>query len=160
MIFVLCHIERARRSRNGVLYTFDPLRREDLIMGKRQKQDHRLSLKRTKDDLKVLRHLMKKSTLAANATGGLESPQKLVVFYAGYIAMRRLWERHTNNGRIKTGDPDLDVSKNDTDSFIYRIDKEIAHALGLQTNTLLKVAKFRFWGKKILAVCDKMSVVT
>lgn len=125
-------------------------------MAKREKQDQKLKAKRTRDDLKVLTHLMKKDTLKNGAIGRLESPQKLVIFYAGYIAMRRLWEAKTDNGDLKTGDTELDRKKSDPKSFIYRIDKEIAHALGLPTSTLLKVAKFKYWGKKILAMCEKM----
>ena len=98
---------------------------------------------------------MKKSTLKSRATGRLESPEKLAIFYAGYIAMGPLWETRTKNGRLKTNDAELDADKKDTKSFIYRIDKEIAHALGLPTNTLLKVAKFKYWGNKILKMSRK-----
>ena len=124
-------------------------------MSKREKQNQELKEKRTRDDIKVLTHLMNPSTLKSGAIGKLESPQKLVIFYAGYIAMRRLWETKTNNGELKTGDPELDAAKNDPTSFIYRVDKEIAHAIGLPTSTLFKVAKFKFWGKKILEICRK-----
>ena len=128
-------------------------------MGKRSKQDEKLKEKRTRDDMKVLTHVMKKSTLKRGATGKLESPQKVVIFYAGYIAMRRLWEAKTKpkkgKKRLKTGDPELDADKG-VPEFINRIDKEIAHPLGIPTNTLLKVAKFKYWGKKILAMCENM----
>lgn len=100
---------------------------------------------------------MKKSTLKSGTTGKLESPEKLVVFYAGYIAMRRLWEAKTEKGNLRTGDPELDKGKGGDDpEFIHRIDMEIAHPLGHPTNTLLKVRKFKYWGKKILAMCEKM----
>lgn len=124
-----------------------------MTMPKRDKQDAMLKAKRTRDDLKVLTYLMARDTLKRLATGSLESPQKLAIFYAGYIAMRRLWETKTKNGSVKTGDADLDVKKGDPNSFVYRIDKEIAHPLGLPTSTLLRVATFKYWGRKILAMC-------
>ena len=124
-------------------------------MPRGQKQDQKLKDKRTRDDIKVLNYLMDKNNRDKLATGRLESPQKLVVFYAGYIAMRRLWETKTNRGKLKTGDKELDAAKNEPGSFIYRIEKEIAHPLGYQTSTLFKVTKFKYWGKKILAMCRK-----
>ncbi len=122
-------------------------------MPDRKPQDEKLKKKRIRDHIKVLAYLMDTDNLKNSATGRLESPQKLVIFYAGYIAMRRLWEIKTENGRKATGDPKLDVKKNNPDSLIYRIDKEIAHPLGLPTPTLLRVLTFKYWGKKILKMC-------
>ncbi len=86
---------------------------------------------------------------------GWSHRKKLIIFYAGYIAMRRLWETKTENGRLKTGDSELDAKKSDPKSFLYRIDKEVAHPLGLPTSTLFRVVKFKYWGRKILAICGK-----
>jgi hypothetical protein len=122
-------------------------------MPARPSQDRILKIKRLKDDVKVLTYLMDRSNLRNRATGRLESPQKLVIFYAGYIAMRRLWETKTEHGKISTGDPELDADKNDPNSLIYRIDKEIAHPLGFPTSTLLRVNKFMYWGRKIIKAC-------
>ena len=122
-------------------------------MPKRERQDARLRKKRIQDHAKVLRFLMDADNLKNSATGRLESPQKLVLFFAGYIAMRRMWEVKTNHGSSKTGDPELDRDKNETDSIIYRIDKEVAHSLGLQTSTLFRITKFKYWGKKFLHAC-------
>lgn len=122
-------------------------------MSKRTAQDARLRNKRIQDHAKVLRFLMDTNNLKNSATGRLESPQKLVIFFAGYIAMRRMWEVKTNHGDIKTGDPDLDRDKNDKESIIYRIDQEVAHPLGHETSTLFRITKFKFWGRKFLQTC-------
>ncbi len=124
-------------------------------MSKREAQNKKLRSKRIRDHARVLRFLMDRNNLRNIATGRLESPQKLVVFFAGYIAMRRMWEVKTNHGKLNTGDADLDKNKNDKDSIIYRIDKEVAHSLGLETSTLFKVAKFKYWGKKFLNACEE-----
>ena len=122
-------------------------------MSKRRPQDQRMRRKRIQDHAKVLQFLMDTNNLKNSATGRLESPQKLVIFFAGYIAMRRMWEVKTIHGAIQTGDPDLDRDKNDKKSIIYRIDKEVAHPLGHQTSTLFRIAKFKFWGRKFLQAC-------
>lgn len=119
-------------------------------MPNRKSQDAKLRAKRIQDHAKVLRFLMDTKNLKNNAVGRLESPQKLIIFFAGYIAMRRMWEVKTNHGAIKTGDPDVDKDKNDKDSIIYRIDKEVAHPLGHKTSTLFRISKFKYWGKKFL----------
>ena len=116
-------------------------------------QDQKLRNKRIKDHVKVLEYLLNRDNLTRTGTGKLESPQKLVIFFAGYIAMRRMWELKTNHGKNATGDPELDKDKNDATSIIYRIDKEVAHPLGYQTSTLFKIAKFEFWGAKFLKFC-------
>ena len=121
---------------------------------RKPQQDPKLRKKRIQDHMKVLRYLMDTNNLKNSATGRLESPQKLVIFYAGYIAMRRIWEIKTNCGKMKTGDPKLDADKNDKTSIIYRIEKEVAHPLGLETSTLFKIAKFKYWGKKFLKICE------
>ena len=122
-------------------------------MSKRKAQDAKLRDKRIQDHAKVLRFLMDTNNLKNSAVGRLESPQKLVIFFAGYIAMRRMWEVKTNHGKFKTGDPDIDKDKNDKDSIIYRIDKEVAHPLGHETSTLFKITKFKFCGKRFLQAC-------
>lgn len=68
-------------------------------MPKRNTQDQSLRKKRINDHIKVLRYLM--DNLKESSTGKLESPQKLVIFYAGYIAMRRIWEIKTKDERRK-----------------------------------------------------------
>ena len=123
-------------------------------MSGRQKQDTRLRNKRIRDHAKVLTFLMDTNNLRNNATGRLESPQKLVIFYAGYIAMRRMWEVKTNHGKIRTGDQELDKCKKDEDSIIYRIDNEVAHSLGYKTSTLFRIANFKYWGRKFLHLCE------
>lgn len=122
-------------------------------MPPRQPQNASLRDKHIQDQAQVLRFLLDTNNLRDNATGKLESPQKLVIFFAGYIAMRRIWEVKTNHGTITTGDPDLDKDKNHRDSIIYRIDKEVAHPLGLETSTLFRIAKFKYWGRKFLNLC-------
>ena len=126
-------------------------------MPERNPQDEKLRKKRIRDDMKVLTYLMDKDTLKNSATGIGESPPKLVIFYAGYIAMRSLWEIKTEDGKKKnaTGDQKLDMNKSNPDSLIYRIDKEIAHPLGYPTSTLLRVANFKYWGRKILRTCGQ-----
>ena len=123
-------------------------------MSKRKAQDAGLRNKRIQDHAKVLRFLMDTNNLKNSATGRLESSQKLVIFFAGYIAMRRMWEVKTNQGNIETGDPDLDRDTNDKESIIYRIDKEVAHPLGHETSTLFRITKFKFWGRKFLQACE------
>lgn len=139
-------------------------------MPQRNPQDPKLKNKRIRDHAKVLRFLMDTDNLTKNATGRLESPQKLVVFFAGYIAMRRIWEVKTNGGRISTGDHQLDKHKDcieekkrkratiassaANDCIICRIDKEVAHAVGHETSTLFLVAKFKYWGRKFLHLCE------
>src|SRR5688500_12221322 len=122
-------------------------------MSGRTPQDANLRKKRIHDHAKVLRFLLDSNNLKKRATGRLESPQKLVVYFAGYIAMRRMWEVKTNHAETPTGDPYLDKDKKQEDSIIYRIDKEVAHALGLRTSTLFQIAKFKYWGKKFLKAC-------
>ena len=124
-------------------------------MPPRQPQNAALRQKRIEDHVKPLRFLMDTDNLNNNATGRLESPQKLIVFFAGYIAMRRMWEVKTNNGEIPTGDHEIDRDKNEPDSILYRIDKEVAHPLGLQTSTLFRVSKFKYWGRKFIAACTR-----
>ncbi len=122
-------------------------------MPPRQSQDASLRDKRIQDHAKVLRFLVDTNNLRVSATGKLESPQKLIIFFAGYIAMRRIWELKTKRGTIATGDCELDKDKTDPNSIIYRIDKEVAHPLGLQTSTLFRIEKFRYWGRKFLDLC-------
>jgi len=124
-------------------------------MPPRKPQDAMLRHKRIEDHAKVLRFLIETDNLMKIATGRLESPEKLVVFFAGYIAMRRMWEIKTNKGEMPTGDQEIDRDKREPDSIIYRIEKEVAHPLGLQTSTLFRVSKFKYWGKKFLAACAK-----
>ena len=123
-------------------------------MPERKPQGEKLRRKHMQDHIKVLKYLMDTNNLKNIATGRLESAQKLVIYFAGYIAMRRIWELKTNRGKIKTDDPELDVDKNDKNSIIYRIDKEVAHPLGLETSTLFKITKFKYWGRKFLKLSN------
>lgn len=124
-------------------------------MPKRNAQDVKLQNKRIRDHVKVLEFLMNTDNLKNSTTGKLESPQKLVVFYAGYIAMRRIWEDKSDHGRMLTGDAEIDQDKKRPESIIYRIDMEVAHPLGYSTSTLFRVTKFKYWGRKFLKICDK-----
>ena len=74
-------------------------------MADRKAQDPNLRAKRIKDHVKVLRFLLE--SLRSQVTGKLESPQKLAVFFAGYIAMRRMWEVNTESGKFKNGDAEI-----------------------------------------------------
>jgi hypothetical protein len=67
-------------------------------MPRRQPPDAALRHKGIEDHAKVLRFLMDRENLKNTVTGRLESPQKLIVFLAGYIAMRRMREVKTNHG--------------------------------------------------------------
>jgi hypothetical protein len=123
-------------------------------MPPRQSQDASLKTKRIQDHAKVLKFLMNTDNLRDYATGKLESPQKLIIFFAGYIAMRRIWEVATDHGRTSTGDGMLDMKKTDPNSIIYRIETEVAHPLGLQTSTLFRITTFRYWGRRFLRLCE------
>jgi len=121
-------------------------------MSERVPQDQELKKKCVNDHIKVLKYLMNTNVLKNSATGKLESPQKLVIFYAGYIAMRRIWELKTAGGKKKSGDFEIDENRNNN-SIIYRIDKEVAHPLGNRTDTLFRIKTFKYWAKKFLKVC-------
>lgn len=122
-------------------------------MATRNAQNQRLRNKRIQDHIKVLEFLMNDNNLKNHAIGPLESPQKMVIFFAGYVAMRRMWEVKTNCGRSLTGDAEIDIKKSDPSSIISRIDKEVAHPLGLQNPTLFRIATFKYWGKKFIKAC-------
>jgi hypothetical protein len=122
-------------------------------MGKRDKTDAGLREKRVHNDLKVLRYLVK--NVRELAVGRLESPQKLATFYAGYTAMRSLWDVKTNGGKLPTGDPELDEQlKKNSGCFIFRVNVEISHSIGEHSKTLLRVTTFRFWANRLLAIWD------
>jgi len=111
--------------------------------------DPNLVQKRTENDLKVIKYLVE--NIGELAKGQLESPQKLMVFYAGYTAMRSLWEVKTRKGKVSTGDATLDHElKREPGKFIFRVDKEVAHSIGEHTRTLLRVTTFKYWGKRFL----------
>jgi len=113
-----------------------------------------VTAKRIKNDVKVLKYLL--ANLKSVTTGRLESPQKLAAFYAGYTAMRSIWDAKTNNGNVSTGDPSLDAEmKNTPGKFIFRVNKEVSHSVGKHTKTLLRVATFRYWAEKVLAQWDE-----
>ena len=118
-------------------------------MGKRNKTDANLVQKRTENDLKVIKYLVE--NIDELAKGRLESPQKLMVFYAGYTAMRSLWEAKTRKGKVSTGDTTFDDElKREPGKFIFRVDMEVSHSIGEHTKTLLRVTTFKYWGKKFL----------
>ena len=120
-------------------------------MGNRTPTDPTVTAKRVKNDVKVLRHLL--ANLKSVTPGPLESPQKLVTFYAGYTAMRSLWEVKTNSGKLSTGDSVVDAEmRNAPGKLIFRVNMEVSHSLGEHTKTLLRVATFRHWAKKALAL--------
>ena len=120
-------------------------------MAKRPKTDPALAEERLKKDFKVLRYCLE--NLDKIATGGkLETPAKLMVFYAGYTAMRCIWEVKTNGGENIPNDPSLKahLQKEDPDGLIFRTNMEISHSIGRPSKPLLRVVTFRFWAKKIL----------
>ena len=118
-------------------------------MPRRTKTDPTLRLKRVNRDIKVLKYLSE--NIDTLATGGLESPEKLTVFYAGYTAMRSIWEVKTDKGKKKTGDAKLDEEmKNETGKMIFRVNQEISHSIGNHSKTLLRIAPFKFWAKRVL----------
>ena len=78
-----------------------------------------------------------------------------MVFYAGYTAMRSLWEVKTRKGKLSTGDAKLDDElKREPGKFIFRVDMEISHSIGEHTNTLLRVVTFKYWAKKFLGLWE------
>ena len=108
-----------------------------------------ITARRTANDIKVLKHIMK--NLDTLATGRTESPQKLMVFYAAYTAMRSLWEVKTNHGKLPSGDSALDAySYTKPGHLVFRVNMEVAHSIGTPTKTLLRVAILKRWGRKIL----------
>ncbi|OHB66496.1 MAG: hypothetical protein A2V70_17935 [Planctomycetes bacterium RBG_13_63_9] len=122
-------------------------------MATRKKTDRKVTQKRLQNDVKVLRYLL--DNISRLATGQLESPQKLMVFYAGYTAMRSLWDIKTDKGKLSTGDTELDDKlKRDPGKFIFRVNMEIAHSIGEHTQTLLRVATFKYWAKKFLGLWE------
>ncbi len=108
--------------------------------------DAELVQRRIESDRNVIQHLL--GHLDEFAIGKLESPQKLVAFYAGYTAMYRLVYVKTRLLKQCTGDPELD----DRGCFLRRVTDEVFHSARAESNTLLKVAVFRYWAKKVLAL--------
>lgn len=108
-----------------------------------------ITARRTANDIKVLKHIMK--NLDTLATGRTESPQKLMVFYAAYTAMRSLWEVKTNHGQKPSGDSALDAkARTEPGHLVFRVNMEVAHSIGEATKTLLRVSILKYWGQKIL----------
>jgi hypothetical protein len=108
-----------------------------------------ITARRTANDLKVLKHIMK--NLDTLATGRTESPQKLMVFYAAYTAMRSLWEVKTNHGQQPSGDSALDGKGHaEPGHLVFRVNMEVAHSIGKETKTLLRVTILKYWGERIL----------
>jgi hypothetical protein len=115
----------------------------------RQKKDAAIAAQRVRNDLKVLSHTL--SNVRELATGKLESPEKLMVYYAGYTAMRSIWDAKTRGGKLSTGNADLDKElKNKEGRFIFRVNQEISHSIGDETKTLLRVVTFKYWAKLVL----------
>ncbi len=124
-------------------------------MENRTPQNAAVRMRRMREHMNVLKYLLDPETLRSRATGKGCSPEKLVCFFAGYVAMRRIWELKTENGKVEVGDREIDRKKTEEGSIIYRIEKEVCHCLGYDTCTLFKVAKFKYWGKKFLAIAEK-----
>jgi hypothetical protein len=119
-------------------------------MAVRSKTDPAVVQKRLQNDFKVLRYLL--DNVQTLAVGKLESPAKLSLFYAGYTAMRSIWEVKTNRGTTSTGNAKLDSElQSDPGKFIFRVNMEISHSIGEHTKTLLRVTTFKHWAKLILA---------
>jgi len=120
-------------------------------MGIRKKQDPNIMQVRVENDLRVIKYC--RDNISTLGKGRLRSPSKLMVFYAGYTAMRSLWEVKTNRGDIPTGDPELEKDfKNPPAKFIFRVEKEIVHSIGEHSDTLLRVRKFKYWADKFLTL--------
>jgi len=118
-------------------------------MADRRETDYELLEKRVQRDLQVLRYLY--DNVAAMASGRLESPEKLVLFYAGFTAMRSIWDARTCKGTKSTGNPRLDEDmKNETGKLIFRVNMEISHSIGEHSKTLLRVTTFKYWAKRVL----------
>ena len=118
-------------------------------MADRRQTDHELREERVQRDLKVLRYLY--DNVDTMASGRLESPEKLVLFYAGFTAMRSIWDARTCNGKKLTGNPRLDEDmKNETGNLIFRVNMEISHSIGEHSKTLLRKATFKYWAKRVL----------
>ena len=108
-----------------------------------------ITARRTANDIKVLKHIMK--NLDTLATGRTESPQKLMVFYAAYTAMRSLWEVKTIHGKLPSGDQALDAyARTDPGHLIFRVEKEVAHSVGEPSKTLFRVSILKRWGRRFL----------
>ena len=123
-------------------------------MATRQRTDMKLRDERLKKDFEVLRFCL--DNLSSLATGGLESPAKLMVFYAGYTAMRSIWEIKTDHGKTIPNDADVrdHLKKDDPDGLVFRTNTEVSHSIGRPSKPLLRVTTFRFWAKKILKLWD------
>ena len=118
-------------------------------MAERKKTDAKLREERIQRDLKVLTYLFD-NTDQFNV-GKIESPNKLVMFYAGYTAMRSIWEVRTNGGKISTDDSSLDKGlQNKEGKMIFRVNMEISHSIGINSKTLLRTVTFKYWAKIIL----------
>jgi len=118
-------------------------------MSKRIPSDQAIKAKRIANDVKVIRHVLE--NLETLATGKLESAQKLMTFYAGYTAIRSLWDAKTRGGKVPIADPKLNAEmQRRGGKFIFRVDVEISHSIGEDTNTLLRVVTLRYWSRKAL----------
>jgi len=118
-------------------------------MAERKKTDHELREKRVQRDLKVLRYLY--DNVGTMASGRLESPEKLVLFYAGYTAIRSIWDARTCGGKKPTGNRRLDEEmKNETGKLVFRVNMEVSHSIGKHSKTLLRVVTFKYWAKRVL----------
>ena len=124
-------------------------------MAKRAKGNDSLRNERLEKDFKVVRFCL--DNLDELAKGKLESPEKLMVFYAGYTAMRSIWEIKTKHGNDIPDDPKVaqHLKKDDPDGLIFRTNTEVSHSIGRPSKPLLRVATFRFWAKKILEMWDE-----
>ena len=118
-------------------------------MPQRKKTDPLITEKRVSNDIKVLRYLV--DNWKELSVGKLESPEKLMVFYAGYTAMRSVWDAKTRGGKDSTGCKDLDNELvNESGKLIFRMNVEVSHSIGIHSKTLLRVATFKYWAKRIL----------
>ena len=123
-------------------------------MAQRKKGDDTLREERLEKDFKVLRYCLEH--LDELAKGKLESPEKLMVFYAGYTAMRSIWEVKTKKGKYIPDDQKVAqaLGNDDPDGLVFRTNTEVSHSIGRPSKPLLRVTTFRFWAKKILELWD------
>ena len=94
------------------------------------------------NDLTVLRYCFE--NLDELAKGKLESPQKLVLFYAGYTAIRSLCDYARKQKTSLTGNSKLDKRIWDG------VSRWILHSTGANEKTILRVTTFRTWARKVL----------
>lgn len=107
-----------------------------------------LRKKQLDNDLTVLRYCFE--NLDELAEGKLESPQKLVLFYAGFTAIRSLCHYARKQKTSLTGNSTLDKRIWDG------VSRWISHSTGANEKTILRVTTFRTWARKVLKHSEQL----